>query len=108
MTGIERIVSLFNRLKKDYPNKDIRFKNETVYVGKNFFLKFKVSYWSNILGKDVQICDAIWGEGSYGYEDNLLEFYGNSEPIGNLTEREAYNLFKREIESQNCTQGEKK
>ena len=101
MTGIERLVSLFNNLKKDYPNKDIRFKDETVNVENKHFLKFKVSYWSNILGKDVQICDAIWGTGSFGYEDNLLEFYSNSDPIGNLTELEAYNLFKREIESQN-------
>lgn len=99
MTGIERLVSLFCRLKKNYPNKDIRFKDETVYVGNESFLKFKVSYWSNILGKDVQICDAIWGEGTYGYEDNLLEFYDGSEPIGHITEHKAYELFKREIEA---------
>ena len=99
MTGKDRLVRLFNRLKKNYPNKDIRFKDETVNVGNQHLLKFKVSYWSNILGKDVQICDAIWGEGSYGYEDNLLEFYNGSDPIGHITELKAFNLFKREIES---------
>ena len=96
LTGKDRLERLYKRLKTNYPDADIRFEDKSSGIRGKYF---KVSYWFNVMGKDSQICDAIWGEGSYGYEENLLEFYGWSEPIGHITELKAYNLFKKEIEA---------
>lgn len=97
-TGKERLKKLYDMLKKAYPSLDIRFidwrrdKDYSVLSVE----KYQVAYYETYYGNEVQICDAIWGYGSYGYEQNLLEYYGGrTEPIGWIKERKAFNLFKK-------------
>ena len=102
ITGKQRLERLYKRLKKNYPDKDIRLTDETLVIDDFRLLKFKVSYWKEWDGIGYQVCDAIWGDGlSYGYESGLLEFYGgDGEPEGSITELRAYNLFKKFIDGQ--------
>ena len=96
VTGKERLKKLYLMLKKAYPNLDIRFID---YQREKKFEKYQVAYYETYYGEEVMVCDAIWGYGSYGYEQNLLEFYdGYSEPIGWIMERKTFNLFKKRIE----------
>lgn len=94
-TGKERLERLYKRLKKDYPNEDIRFSDESLSCDPIKYFRFKVAYFY----KDKQLCDAIWSFGSYGQEDGLLEFYSGGEPIGHITEIKAFGLFKKVIEA---------
>lgn len=97
LTGKERLERLYKRLKKNYPDKDIRFEDDSLYFGNGVhgLSQFKVLYYDN----DCHICNAMWAVGWYGCRDNMLEFYNGSEPIGHITELKAYNLFKKEIEA---------
>ena len=97
LTGEERLQRLYKRLKKNYPDKDIRFEDESLYfgAGEHGLAKYKVLYYDN----DCHICNAMWAVGLYGCRDNMLEFYNGSEPIGHITELKAYILFRREIEA---------
>ena len=102
ITGKQRLERLYKRLKKNYPDLDIRFTDESRCYGDTRFTKFKVAYYITVFDeKEIQVCDVIWGDGSYGYEDNLLEFYDGCEPEGYITELRAYNLFKEQIEVNN-------
>lgn len=95
-TGKERLEKLYAMLVKAYPTLDIRFKD---WEREKKYEKYQVAYYETYYGDDVQICDAIWGWGSYGYEQNLLEYYdGKTEPIGWIKERKTFNLFKKCIE----------
>lgn len=99
ITGKQRLERLYKRLKKNYPDKDIRLTDESLVFDAIRLIKFKVSYWKELDGIGYQVCDAIWGDGlSYGYEEDLLEFYDGGEPEGYITELRAYNLFKKHIE----------
>lgn len=99
ITGKERLERLYKMLKKNYPQADIRFSDETLIIGEYTLVKYQVAYFAKIGDKDTQICDVIWGYGSYGYEHNLLEFYNGGEPEGHIDEIRAYELFKAEIEA---------
>ena len=52
------------------------------------------------------VCSAIWGEGSYGYENGLIEIMGLLTPeeeeydsvVGNLTVDEVFNRIKNDWE----------
>ena len=99
MTGKERLEKLYNELRENFPHADIRFSDETLIIGEYTLVKFKVAYFAKIGDKDTQICDVIWGDGSYGYEENMLEFYNGGEPEGYIDEVRAYELFKAEIEA---------
>lgn len=103
MTGKERLERLYRRLKKNFPDKDIRFEDLSKTFLDGVLVRYKVSYWVRMFGKDCQICDAVWGDGSYGYKENLLEFYAHTEPVGPITELRAYNLFRKEMESQSSS-----
>lgn len=96
-TGKERLERLYRRLKKNFPDKDIRFEDLSQNFPDGVLVRYKVSYWERLFGKDCQICDAVWGDGSYGYDANLLEFYEGFESEGYITELRAYNLFKKHI-----------
>jgi hypothetical protein len=96
-TGKQRLERLYNRLRKNFPDKDIRFEDQSQDFIDGRLVRYKVSYWARLFGKDYQICDAIWGDGSYGYKENLLEFYAHTEPEGPITELRAYNLFLKFI-----------
>lgn len=101
ITGKQRLERLYKRLKKNYPDIDIRFTDGTMSFGDREYVRFKVAYYITVFDeKEIQVCDAIWGDGSYGYEDNLLEFYDGGEPEGYITELRAYNLFKEHIEGE--------
>ena len=97
ITGKQRLERLYNRLKKDYPNAEIIFSDESLHCDPLTYFRYKVAYFVD----GVQICDAIWSFGSYGQEDGLLEFYDGGEPEGYITELRAYNLFKKWIEQKN-------
>ncbi|MBO4388184.1 MAG: hypothetical protein J5785_01945 [Spirochaetales bacterium] len=103
VTGKQRLERLYERLKKNYPNEDIRFEDETLIIGKYKLVKFKVAYYIN--GR--QMCDAVWGDGSYGFKENLLEFYNWDEPIGNITEHKAYKFFEACIETERRVEANK-
>lgn len=101
ITGKQRLERLYKRLKKNYPYIDIRFTDETLRFGGSEFVRFKVAYYITVFDeKEIQVCDAICGGGSYGYEEDLLEFYDGGEPEGYITELRAYNLFKKHIEEE--------
>lgn len=95
MTGKQRLERLYNRLKKNFPNAEIIFSDESLHCDPLKYFRYKVAYFID----GVQICDAIWSFGSYGSEDGLLEFYSRGEPEGFITERRVYNLFKEVIEA---------
>lgn len=99
ITGKERLERLYKRLKKNYPQADIRFTDESLIIGSEKMPKYQVTYYVKFDNDDVQICDAIWGYGSYGCTQNLLEFYNGGEPEGYIDEVRAYELFKAEIEA---------
>lgn len=94
-TGKERLERLYKRLKKNFPNAEIIFSDESLHCDPIKYFGYKVAYFID----GVQVCDAIWSFGSYGSEKGLLEFYYNDEPEGWITERRAYNLFKEAIEA---------
>lgn len=107
-TGEERLERLYKRLKKNYPKMDIRFVNESLIFEKFRLVKYKVVLYETFDGESLQICDAIWGSGSYGFERNLLEFYYHDDPIGNITELKAYNLFVKAMKNEGLiTEGER-
>lgn len=100
MTGKERLERLYRRLKKNFPDKDIRFEDQSLSYGTETRIKYKVSYWRLLLsGEKRLVCDAIWGNGTFGYDLNLLEVWGIGccEPEGYVTELRAYNFFKKHI-----------
>ena len=102
ITGKDRLDRLYKRLKKNYPDIDIRFTDETLRFGDSEYVRFKVAYYVTVSDVgEIQGCDVIWGDGSYGYEEDLLEFYDGGEPEGYITELRAYNLFKKHIEVNN-------
>lgn len=100
VTGRDRLIRLYKMLKKVYPDLDILFIEheniETCYIVNRDWSRHKVAFYDD----GEQICDAIWQYGSYGYEENLLEFYdGVNEPEGYIKERRAFNLFKKTLDS---------
>ena len=95
ITGKQRLERLYKRLKKHYPEADIRFIDDSFTFGSYRHPFFKVAFFIN----DRQMLDAIWGYGSYGYEENLLEFYDGVEEQGYITELKAFNLFKEQMEA---------
>ena len=92
-TGKQRLERLYRRLKKHYPEADIRFIDESLSINECKFPLFKVAFFIG----EKQMLDAIWGYCSYGYEDNLLEFYDGVKEQGYITEFRAFNLFKEQI-----------
>ena len=93
--GKERLERLYRRLKKNYPDADFRFTDESLVMDNHKLPKYRVAYY--IHGN--QMCYAIWGWDSYGFSEGFLEFYCGGEPEGFITERRAYNLFKGQMEA---------
>ena len=100
VTGRDRLIRLYRMLKKAYPQMDVRFiekdLKEVCFIVNRDWSRHRVGVYND---EGEQICDAIWQYGSYGYEENLLEFYdGHGEPTGYIKERKAFNLFKKTLE----------
>lgn len=93
ITGLERLQRLYKMLIKAYPKMDVKFIEEFEPILGHTFRKVAV-----FDGEGRQICDAIWQWGSYGYEENLLEFYNGGKPIGHIKERKAFNLFAKTLQ----------
>lgn len=103
LTGKERLERLYKRLKKNYPNADIRFLDDTLFFecGTHGLSQYRVHFYDMKDGQSCCVCGAMWGVGLYACRDHMLEFYNGSESIEHITELKAYNLFKKEIEASN-------
>lgn len=91
MTGRERIVKLEAEIKAKHPAWEIRvtdFSNKTV---QGDFLELVISDCG------VPVCGVAWGIGTYGYQADLLEFYGNKTK-GFIKEDEALLMCEGEME----------
>ena len=91
MTGRERICKLEAEIKRNHPDWEVRmtdFSNKTV---QGDFIEIVVSDCG------VPICGVAWGIGTYGYQADLLEFYGNATK-GFVKENEALLLIEKEME----------
>lgn len=95
MTGRERIGKLENELREKHADWDIQVTDFSNKIVQGDFLELV------IMDCGVPVCGVVWGIGTYGYQSDLLEFYGKKTK-GFIKEDEALLLCEGEME---CVRG---